>query len=103
MKDYVATITVTGHVTIPAEVQKHLGISPRDQLSLVIGDDGIVRVESVVFPDVDSLVGIAGTLAHTLSWDEARLPTKIVKSNHASMNDDPDHQHGYRHPTRHWR
>jgi hypothetical protein len=42
----------------------------RDKLTFVIGDDGQVRVTPLEFPDVDSIVGLAGTLEHPLSWDE---------------------------------
>lgn len=72
MKEYVATITTKGQVTVPAAIQRYLGVSSHDQLTFVIDDDGSVRVVSVALPDVDSIVGIAGTLERPLSWDEMR-------------------------------
>lgn len=70
MKEFVATITSKGQITIPIAVRRYLGVSERDKVTFVIDDDGRVRVEPLEFPDVDSIVGMAGKLEHPLSWDE---------------------------------
>ncbi|HYI14058.1 MAG TPA: type II toxin-antitoxin system PrlF family antitoxin [Thermomicrobiales bacterium] len=70
MKEFVASLTSKGQITIPVEVRRHLGVSERDKLAFVIDDDGRVHVEPLEYPDVDSIVGIAGTLDRPLSWDE---------------------------------
>jgi len=70
MKEFVSTITSKGHVTIPAEVRRHLGVSQGDKLSFVIGDEGNVELKAPKYPNVASLVGAAGSLPHPMSWNE---------------------------------
>jgi antitoxin PrlF len=62
MKEHVATVTGKGQVTISAKIRSHLGVSERDKLAFVIDDEGRVHVEKLAFPNVDSVVGIAGKL-----------------------------------------
>ena len=72
MQEVVSTITSKGQITVPAEVRRHLGVSTRDKLAFVIGDDGSVRVRAVKYPTVASLQGAAGSLPRPLSWREMR-------------------------------
>ena len=69
MKEIISTITSKGQVTVPAEVRKHLGLSPRDKIAFIIDDVGDVRLESPRYPDIASLQGAAGSLGRPLPWD----------------------------------
>ena len=50
MVEVLATVTVKGQVTVPAEVRRRLGIRPRDKLAFVLDGDVVrlVRRGSVV-------------------------------------------------------
>jgi antitoxin PrlF len=52
-----ATITGKGQVTIPAEVRRHLGVSPSDQVEFIIDRDGDVHVERARY-SIEDLCGI---------------------------------------------
>ena len=41
MKAIQATMTGQGQVTVPAEVRRHLGLTARDKVNFVIGEDGV--------------------------------------------------------------
>jgi AbrB family looped-hinge helix DNA binding protein len=49
MKEYVATISSKGQVTIPAEVRKNLGIAASDKVTFVITDEGKVELRHARF------------------------------------------------------
>lgn len=70
MRTLHSTLTSKGQVTLPAEVRRHLGVSAQDKLAFVIDDDGTVRVETVMFPTLESIRGAAGSLKQPKSWDE---------------------------------
>ncbi len=70
MKEFVATLTSKGQITIPAEVRKHLNLTRNSKVSFILDDDGTVRLEPVTYENVDAIVGIAGALDRELSWEE---------------------------------
>ncbi|MGH2532214.1 MAG: AbrB/MazE/SpoVT family DNA-binding domain-containing protein [Thermomicrobiales bacterium] len=70
MRTIHSTLTSKGQVTLPSEVRRHLGVAAHDKLAFVIDDDGTVRVETVLYPTLESIRGAAGSLKHPLSWDE---------------------------------
>lgn len=39
MREYIATVTSKGQVTLPVEVRRRMGIDPGDQVAIVLGDD----------------------------------------------------------------
>jgi antitoxin PrlF len=79
MKQIVSTITSKGQVTIPAEVRRHLGLKQRDKIIFVIEPEGGVRLAAPQYPTIDSLRGIAGTLARPMSWREVK---EIAREDH---------------------
>ncbi|MGH2562261.1 MAG: AbrB/MazE/SpoVT family DNA-binding domain-containing protein [Thermomicrobiales bacterium] len=83
MRTMHSTLTSKGQVTLPSEVRRHLGVTAHDKLAFVIDDDGTVRVETVLYPTLESIRGAAGSLKHPLSWDEVM---EIAREDHvASM------------------
>jgi AbrB family looped-hinge helix DNA binding protein len=55
MKEFVATVTSRGRVTIPVEVRRHLGLEPGDQVAFTI-DGGIVRLQPPRFT-LETVIG----------------------------------------------
>ncbi|HLX41581.1 MAG TPA: AbrB/MazE/SpoVT family DNA-binding domain-containing protein [Ktedonobacteraceae bacterium] len=72
MREIIANITSKGQVTIPAEIRDHLGINNHNKIAFIIDEEGFVRLKFLRYPDVDSLVGAAGSLSKPLSWNEMR-------------------------------
>ncbi len=70
MNQLTSTITRKGQVTLPAEVQRHLGVMDRDKVAFVLEEGGTVRVRPVEYPTIASLRGAAGTLPRPISWHE---------------------------------
>ena len=70
MAELVSTITSKGQVTLPVKVRRHLGVTNRDKVEFVIGEDGVVRVQPVAYPTIASLRGVAGKLPRPMSWSE---------------------------------
>lgn len=79
MKEFIATVTSNGRVTIPMEVRMHLGVSDHSRLAFVIDNDGSVRMRSANSVDIESLRGVVGTLQRPLSWNEIR---EIAREDH---------------------
>ena len=88
MREIISTVTSQGHVTLPAEVRRVLGLAERDKVAFVIDTDG-VRVRPVqftlaeVFGSVEPLPGtttedferqIAGATDEAAERALARLP-----------------------------
>lgn len=44
MKEIVSAVTSKGHVTIPVEVRRHLGVGMPDRIAFVIDAEGQVRL-----------------------------------------------------------
>lgn len=72
MKEIVSTITSKGQVTIPAEVRRHLRVAKKDKILFVLRPDGGVELKVPRYPNVQSLVGAAGSLKEPLEWHEMR-------------------------------
>lgn len=72
MKEFPATITSKGQVTIPKGVRTQLGLDAHDKVIFVVEDDGRVLLKIPAYPTVASLAGAAGTLDHPLTWEEMR-------------------------------
>lgn len=72
MKEFPATITNKGQVTIPKDVRAQLGLDTHDKVIFVVEDDGRVLLTVPAYPTVASLVGAAGSLDHPLTWEEMR-------------------------------
>ena len=86
MKEILMTVTSKGQVTIPAEVRRHLGIKKNQRIALVIESNGEVKWKVPRYPDIDSIVGMAGKSRKRLSWQETldiaradHLKAKIAK------------------------
>jgi AbrB family looped-hinge helix DNA binding protein len=72
MQEIISTITSKGQVTIPAEVRRHLGVGEHGKITFVIDDDGEVRLSVPEYPTIESLRGVAGSLAKPLSWQQMK-------------------------------
>ena len=72
MQEIISTITSKGQVTIPAEVRRRLGVGEHDKIAFVIEDNGEVRLSVPEYPTIESLRGVAGSLAQPLSWQEIK-------------------------------
>jgi antitoxin PrlF len=65
MTELLATVTIKGQVTVPAEVRRRLGIRPRDKLAFVLDGDVVrlVRRGSVVARTAGALKGSTPTMS----------------------------------------
>ena len=72
MKAIVSRVTGKGQITLPVEIQRHLGVHEGDELSFVIENSGAVLIQPSRYSTVESLAGSAGTLREPLSWDQVR-------------------------------
>ena len=72
MREIIAHVSKNGRVTIPAEIRTYLGIKTHGKIVFVIDEEGNIRLTTPGYPDVDSLVGAAGSLSEPLSWKEMR-------------------------------
>lgn len=70
MREITSKLTSKGQLTLPVEIRRHLGVGPKDKVAFVVQEDGTVHVRSAMYPTVDSIVGIAGTLPRPMEWDE---------------------------------
>ena len=70
MQEIVSTITSKGQVTIPVAVRRHLGVGVNDKVTFVLDENGEVRLRAPHYPTIESLRGIAGSLAAPRSWQE---------------------------------
>ncbi|SRR5258706_8668776 len=69
-REVYSTVTSKGQVTIPVEVRRHLGITPRNKITFVIQPEGKVEVKTPKYPTIASLAGAAGKLKKPLPWKE---------------------------------
>jgi bifunctional DNA-binding transcriptional regulator/antitoxin component of YhaV-PrlF toxin-antitoxin module len=67
-----STMTSEGHITIPIEVRRHLGLKTNDRIVFVINDEGPVQIKAPRYSTVASLRGAAGRPEKPLSWEEMR-------------------------------
>jgi len=68
MREFTASVTERGQVTIPAEVRRLLGLKKRDKLSFVV-EDGKVTVRKPRFT-IETLAGSVPALKEPIEWDE---------------------------------
>jgi antitoxin PrlF len=68
----ISTITNKGQVTIPAAVRQALGLKPGDKISFVLDEHGSVQLRSLRYPNIESIVGAAGSLPNPLPWEAMR-------------------------------
>jgi AbrB family looped-hinge helix DNA binding protein len=72
MKEFVATISSKGQVTIPVEIRKRLGLNAGRKLAFVVDDEGRVSLRPPTYPTIASLAGAAGKLPKPMTWEEMR-------------------------------
>ena len=60
MREYVATVTSKGQLTLPAAVRRQLGIEPGDRVTIVVEDENGARLRRVEH-DVASVRGLIAT------------------------------------------
>jgi len=72
VKEFDATITSNGRVTIPAEVRRHLGVKDGDKITFLLGDEGADHVKPSRYPTIASVSGAAGKLDRPMPWKEMR-------------------------------
>ena len=60
MREYVATVTSKGQLTLPAAVRRQLGIDPGDRVTIVVEDENGARLRRVEH-DVASVRGLIAT------------------------------------------
>lgn len=70
VKEFIATVTGRGQITVPAEIRRLLGTRRGDKVAFVIDDEGIIKFTLPHYPDIASVRGAAGSLAKPLSWKE---------------------------------
>lgn len=70
MKEVLATMTSKGQLTVPAEVRKRLGLKAGDAVVFVLGEGDEVALRVPHYPDVASVLGVAGRLPEPRTWDE---------------------------------
>jgi antitoxin PrlF len=63
-------MTASGQITVPAEIQEHLGLAAGDAVEFSVTEDGTVQVQPAKYPTLASLRGVAGSLPEPLTWDE---------------------------------
>ena len=71
MKEVVATMTSKGQLTVPAEVRRRLGLKAGDTGIFVLGDGDEVALRVPHYPDVASVLGAAGHLPESRTWEES--------------------------------
>ena len=80
-QEFVATITSKGQVTVPVAVRRHLGVGEHDTIAFVFEASGAVRLSVPRYPTIQSLRGVAGSLAQPLSWQEME---EVAQEEHAA-------------------
>jgi bifunctional DNA-binding transcriptional regulator/antitoxin component of YhaV-PrlF toxin-antitoxin module len=78
MQEITATMTARGQVTIPVEVQRHLGLRPRDKLTFAIDRDS-VRLVSARF----TVETAAGSVEPPTSSEDLEQVIAEAKQEHA--------------------
>ena len=69
MREYVATVTSKGQLTLPVEVRRRLGIDPGDRVTIVV-DEAAERAElRRVEYDVESVRGLFPALSDVETGD----------------------------------
>lgn len=69
-REFLATITSKGQVTIPAGVRRLLGLKEHDKIAFVLGKQGNITLQAPQYPTLASLKGAAGKLEKPLPWKE---------------------------------
>lgn len=76
MKQFIATITSKGQVTIPVKVRQYLGLKDSDKVVFVVEEEGNVLLTVPRYPTVASLRGAAGSLEEPASWHQMRATAR---------------------------
>lgn len=84
MKEFIATVTSKGQVTVPAEVRRRLGLKSHDRLAFVIDEEGVVCLRTPRYAGIAALRGAAGSLEKPLTWRETRA---IAREDHLKIGD----------------
>jgi AbrB family looped-hinge helix DNA binding protein len=71
MKEFTATVTSKGQVTIPAEIRQRRDLAAGSKVAFAIDDEGNVSLRRV-YPTIASLAGAAGKLPVPMAWKEMR-------------------------------
>jgi len=70
MQRWTSSLSPKGQITVPVEVRRKLGLSPKDPVNIVMEGD-VVRIESPL-ARLRASAGFAGRLPQAMSWDEVR-------------------------------
>ena len=70
MQRWTSSLSPKGQITVPIEVRRKLGLSPKDPVNIVMDGD-VIRIESPL-SRLRASAGIAGRLPNPMSWDELR-------------------------------
>lgn len=68
MRQFVATVTSKGQVTIPVAVRKHLGVGAPDKITFVLENDGHVALQQTQFT-LRELRGIVPSIPGRITSD----------------------------------
>lgn len=80
MREVTTTITQRGQVTLPVEVQRLLGVRPRDRVTFAIDDRGQVRLLAARF----SLESAAASVEPATKTEELERISQEAKEEHAT-------------------
>ena len=72
MQGFISTISTKGQVTLPVQVRKYLKVDTSDKISFVIEPNGKVQLTQARYPNVRSLIGVAGKLKKKMSFGQMR-------------------------------
>ncbi len=72
MRRYSATITRKGQVTVPVDIRRRLGLENGGKVEILLDDAGHISLARPTFSSLEEIIGIAGTLARPMEWDEMR-------------------------------
>ena len=81
MKEIVTTITQRGQVTIPVEVQRLLGVKPRDKISFAI-DGNQVRLLRARY----TLESVAGSVKPATRTEDFERVSQEAKEDHVARS-----------------
>ena len=74
MKEFHSSVSPKGQITLPAEVRHHLGIKPKDTVTIQVeGSD--VRIIPATFT-LETAAGSVPALAEALTWEEIEARIK---------------------------
>ncbi len=82
MKEFRASVTSRGQVTIPATVRRHLGVGTPDKVMFVVSEDGTV----ILKPVVHTALSLAGTIPPFSDEDPGDFDAWIAEA----MEDEAD-------------